>query len=1066
LSFITRLALRRRPVTILVMILLFGLGIYSYINLQRELFPDISFPNVAVNAFAANSDPETLMRDITEPLEESISGLSGLREVSSISTENRVNLLATFDFDTDMAEAEREVESAVNGADLPDDVFTIVSRITPDAFPVIQFTISGDEDIPGLQRLVSDVIQPTLSRIEGVGTMYVLGEIEEKVIVSVDADKLNDLRLSTVQVANSITQNNVSLPAGSITTRGTGYPVRTANQLGSVEDIRELTVGFEQTDTGFPQAPQGPQTGKRAIKVADVADVELTTADSQRISRANGKPGLILAIVKDPDANTADVTEAVTAAMNEMIDTGVIPPHVQVLEISNNGPQVRESLASLLREGTVGFLFAVATVFIFLLNVRPSLMRGIALSLRPTAIIAISIPLSLLTGILLLSLTTDISLNFMSLAGLAIAVGRVVDDSIVVLENIYRHIHLGESRFEAAINGTQEVGAAIISSTLTTVVIFIPLAFISGVVGQFFSPFAISVSLALLASTVVAITIVPVLAASLLRRGDFDDDTISDSGPADRQSMIQRIYSPMLRWAIRYKFLTVAIAIIVTVASLGLITVIPITFFPTTTPEYLTINVELPVGTSVERTYQEALAIEEALIPFVERGWITLYQTTVGGRSEEFDSGAAGGFHLAGAFARLSEDVPEDVEDIVRDAMPDRGDDVLITVSGIAGGPAQGDMDVRVTGPNFNEIAEVSRQLEERLGNIDGIVNVSSTASEGKDEVVISVDPTKAGEYSLTTTAVGLQVNQFISGRDISEIDISGKTVEILIRGDRADVDDIENLKNLRIESPVGPVKLGAIAHIGIKETPLSIFRFESERSARITGNLVGENTRAIGVLVDQEIAALQAEGIPPGITITSGGIFEQINEGFQDVFIAMAVGVVLVYLVMVASLGALRTPFIIVLSLPLAVVGALLALIITDRTLSLSAMMGFLLLVGIVVTNAIVLLTFVEQLRDRGYDVFDALIEGGRVRLRPILMTAFTTTFALLPLAASDTDTGIIGAELATVVIGGLVSSTFLTLIVVPAVYWIFNVSIPSGYARLTNLFRRTPSSESAAAD
>ena len=1066
MSFITRLALRRRPVTILVMILLFGLGVYSYINLQRELFPEIAFPNISVHAFTANSDPETMMRDVTEPLEEAIAGIGGLMEVSSISTGNRVNLLATFDFDTDMTEAEREIESAVNGTDLPDDVFTSVSRLTPDAFPVIQFTVSGDEDIPGLQRLVSDVIRPRLSRIEGVGAMYTLGEIEEKVIVSLDADKLKDLRLSSAQVANSITQNNISLPAGSINTRGTGYPVRTANQLGSVEDIRELTVGFEQTDTGFPQAPQGPQTGKRAIKVSDVADVELTTADSQRISRANGKPGLILAIVKDPDANTADVTEAVSAAMDEMIDEGIIPPHVNVLELSNNGPQVRESLASLLREGTVGFLFAVATVFIFLLNVRPSLMRGIALSLRPTAIIAISIPLSLLTGILLLSLTTDISLNFMSLAGLAIAVGRVVDDSIVVLENIYRHIHLGESRFEAAINGTQEVGAAIISSTLTTVVIFIPLAFISGVVGQFFSPFAISVSLALLASTVVAITIVPVLAASLLRRGDFDDDAISDSGPADRQSMIQRIYSPMLRWAIRYKFLTVAIAIIVTVASLGLISVIPITFFPTTTPEYLTINVELPVGTSVERTYQEALAIEEALQPFVERGWITLYQTTVGGRSEEFDSGAAGGFHLAGSFARLSEDVPEDVEDIIRDAMPDRGDDVLITVSGIAAGPAQGDMDVRVTGPNFNEIAEVSRQLEERLGNIDGIVNVSSTASEGKDEVVISVDPTKAGEYSLTTTAVGLQVNQFISGRDISEIDISGKTVEILIRGDRADVDDIENLKNLRIESPVGPVKLGAIAHIGIKETPLSIFRFESERSARITGNLVGENTRAIGVLVDQEIAALQAEGIPPGITITSGGIFEQINEGFQDVFIAMAVGVVLVYLVMVASLGALRTPFIIVLSLPLAVVGALLALIITDRTLSLSAMMGFLLLVGIVVTNAIVLLTFVEQLRDRGYDVFDALIEGGRVRLRPILMTAFTTTFALLPLAASDTDTGIIGAELATVVIGGLVSSTFLTLIVVPAVYWIFNVSIPSGYARLTNLFRRNPSPGSAAAD
>ena len=1052
MSFITRLALRRRPVTVLIMIMLFGLGVYSYINLQRELFPDISFPNVAVNVFSANSDPETMMRDVSEPIEEAIAGLGGLREVSSVSTESRVNLLATFDFGTDMDDAEREVESAVNGTNLPDDVVVIVSRLTPDAFPVIQFTVSGDEDIPSLQRLVNDVINPRLRRVDGVGAMYTLGEVEEQVIVSVDADKLKDLRLSSVQVADAITQNNISLPAGSINTRGTGYPVRTANEFGSLEDIRQLTVGFEQTDTAFPQ---GPQTGKRPIKVSDVADVELTTADPQRISRANGKPGLILAIVKDPDSNTADVTDAVSIAMNAIIDEGALPPDVEVLELSNDGPQVRESLESLLREGTIGFLFAVAVVFIFLLNVRPSLMRGIALSLRPTAIIAISIPLSILTGVLLLSLTTDISLNFMSLAGLAIAVGRVVDDSIVVLENVYRHIHLGESRSEAAISGTQEVGAAIISSTLTTVVIFIPLAFIPGVVGEFFSPFAISVSLALLASTVVAITIVPVLAASLLRRGDFSDDSISDSAPADRMSMIQRIYSPMLLWAIRYKFLTVAIAIIITGASLGLITFIPITFFPATAPEYLTINVELPVGTSVERTYEEALAIEESLVPFVERGYVTLYQTTVGSRAEQFESGSAGGFHLAGAFVRLSEDVPENIEDIVREALPDRGEDVTLTVSGISGGPAQGGLDVRVIGPDFNEITDVSRRLEERFSQIDGIVNLSSTVSEGKDEVVISVDPTKAGEYSLTTTAVGLQVNQFIVGRQISEIDIIGKTVDIVIRGDRSDVEDIDKLKELRIESPAGPVKLGVIADIGIRKAPLSVFRFESERAARITGEIVAEDARAVGVEVDRAIANL--EDVPPGISIDSGGFFEQINEGFQDVFVAMGVGVVLVYLVMVASLGALRTPFIIVLSLPLAIVGALVALLVTDRTLSLSAMMGFLLLVGIVVTNAIVLLTFVEQLRERGYDVFDALVEGGRVRLRPILMTAFTTTFALLPLAASETDSGIIGAELATVVIGGLVSSTFLTLIVVPAMYWIFNVSLPSFYAYIGRLISRS---------
>ena len=322
MSFITRLALRRRPVTVLIMIMLFGLGVYSYINLQRELFPDISFPNVAVNVFSANSDPETMMRDVSEPIEEAIAGLGGLREVSSVSTESRVNLLATFDFGTDMDDAEREVESAVNGTDLPDDVVVIVSRLTPDAFPVIQFTVSGDEDIPSLQRLVNDVINPSpQTRRWRRSDLHVRRNRRAGHRLCGCRQAQGPASLSSVQVSNAITQNNISLPAGSITTRGTGYPVRTANEFGSLEDIRQLTVGFEQTDTAFPQ---GPQTGKRSIKVSDVADVELTTADPQRISRANGKPGLILAIVKDPDSNTADVTDAVSIAMDAIIDEGAL----------------------------------------------------------------------------------------------------------------------------------------------------------------------------------------------------------------------------------------------------------------------------------------------------------------------------------------------------------------------------------------------------------------------------------------------------------------------------------------------------------------------------------------------------------------------------------------------------------------------------------------------------------------------------------------------------------------------------------------------------------------------
>ncbi len=1057
MSFITRLALIRRPVTILIMLMLFGMGVYSYTTFQRELFPEIEFPNIIVTAFYPNSDPETIMRDIATPLEDAISGISDLQEIQSTSTENGVNMLVTFDFGTDLTETEREIESAINGANLPADLQTpFVTRINTDTFPIMQFLISGDQDIPHLQRVVNDIVLPRLNRVEGVGTTYTIGEVEEKVIVSVDTDKLQDLGLSYFAISQAITQNNTSFPAGSISTQGTSYPVRTANEFGSLEDVRNLTIGFEQTGGGFSSSP-GTNNGNRPIKVSDVADVQLTTSEVQRISRGNGKPSLTVAVLKDPEANTVDVTEDVTAAMEAMLQEGVIPPGVEVLELSNDGPIVREVLDNLLNDGMLGFLFAVAVVFIFLLNVRPSLMRGIVLSLRPTAIIAISIPLSVLTGILLMAYLTDISLNFMSLAGLAIAVGRVVDDSIVVLENIYRHIHLGEDRFEAALNGTREVGAAIVSSTLSTVAIFVPLAFISGVVGEFFSPFAISVSLALIASTAVAITIVPVLGASLLRRGDFSLQ--SDTDQTNSDTMLQRIYTPILLWTLRHKFITITVAILVTISSLGLLAVIPIVFFPSSTPESITVDINLPIGTSIDRTYQEALEVEKVLEDFVQSGLVTLYQTTVGGTAEGNDSSASS--HIASIYVGLPDTVPENITDMVREAMPQRGDDVRINITDFQAGPGEGGLEVTVTGNNFNEISDVARRLEERFKSIEGVINLTNSISDAKQEVVIDVDPTKAGEYGLNTSDVGSQVNQLIVGREISEIDIEGSTIDIVLRGEREDVNDIQNLKNLRVAGQSGQVPLGLIANISIKEAPTSIFRIDSERSAIITGTIDAEDTAAVGVLIDEVIADLP--DVPRGVTISSGGIFEQINQGFQDIFLAMAIGIALVYLVMVASLGALRTPFIIILSLPLAVVGAMLALFVTDRSLSLSALMGFLLLTGIIVTNAIVLLIFVEQLRERGFGIYEALIEGGRVRLRPILMTAFTTTFALFPLAISSDSAGIIGAELATVVIGGLVSSTFLTLLVVPSVYWIFNVSIPSFSARIWRFITRRPQNEAA---
>ncbi|PKB84021.1 MAG: hypothetical protein BZY88_00930 [SAR202 cluster bacterium Io17-Chloro-G9] len=1040
MSFLTGLALKRPTVTALAILLILSGGIFTFRNLERELFPEIEFPNITIVTAYPSANPDAVVRDVTEEIEDAIKGMSGLRETQSVSSENASLVLATFEFGEDMEEAERTIISNLNGIDFPEGVEDpLVSRIANDIFPVLQVSVLGDRDIPSLQRLVDDVIVPVIEGVPGVFRVDVIGRSDEQVLITLDIDKLEDLGLSASQVATALRENNLNFPAGSIDDGVRSYPVRTSHQFGSLDEISNSIIGFESDGARMLE--------DRPIRVADIAQVEMGTAKATVITRTNRKPSLNIAILKDPDANTVSVTEEALKSLGTLQG---LPPDVEIIVLTNDGPEVRAQLDTLLREGLLGFLFAISVVFAFLVNPRLGLVRGTVLTLRPTAIIGFSIPLSILTGVLIMGFT-GLSLNFMTLAGLAIAVGRVVDDSIVVLENIYRHLQMGEDRLQAATEGTREVGAAIVSSTLTTVVVFIPLAFIQGLVGAFFSPFAMSVSFALLASTLVALTAVPVLGLFLLRPGDFpepSDDQSPQAGDTVQLRLLQRVYSPALLWALRHKMAAILAAVVITVASLGLTFIIPVTLFPAGAPEFITIDVELPTGTSVARTFREVRRVEDVLSQLEDQGFVEAYQVTLGAISSEFGPGTeTGGFHLAGIIVRMAEDVPTDITGDLRARLPSN-DDATITINAISGGPPTDELEITVSGSNFTAIADVAKRLESELSTLTGLVNVSSDVSEAREEVVINVDPQRAGEYRLTANAVAHQVNRYLVGQTVSEADLEDITLDVVLRGNPEDVDNIEKLQSMNIESPLGLVKLGTVSQIAMERGPVSISRFDGDRSATITGGIVTADTQAVGREVQAKIESL---GIPPGIQVRTGGIFQQIAEGFEDVFTAMAVGVILVYLVMVASLGSLRNPLVIVLSLPLAVVGALAALAITDRTLSLSALMGLLLLIGVVVTNAIVLLTFVEQLREQGMPVYDALIEGARVRLRPILMTAFTTIFALLPLAMSSSgDSGIIGVELATVVIGGLISSTFLTLIVVPVVYTLAHDSIPNGLGRL----------------
>ena len=1053
MTHLTRLTLRRSSVTLLVIVLLLVGGVFAYNDLERELFPEIGFPNITITTFYPTADPETIVREVTEPIEDAIAGMDGLEDIQSISEQNVSSVLATFEFGSDLEQTERDIESNINGIQFPSGVeFTTVSRISNDTFPVMQLSVAGDRDTASLQRILDDMVVPSIEGVDGVFQVFLLGRVDERIAVTVDTEKLQDLGFSMNHVSNAISANNIGIPAGSITDGDTTFPVRATHQLGSIQDIEGLVIGYEQaTLPGSNQGPAGPRDlqGQRPVLLSDVATVEIGTSEASGLARTMGKPSLNVWIIKEPEANTLDVTDAVA----EVLDNLELPPDVEVLEMSNNGPIVEESLESLLREGLLGFIFAVIAVFIFLLNTRPTLWKGLALTLRPTAIIAISIPVSVLGGVILMNLT-GISLNFMSLAGLAIAVGRVVDDSIVVLENMYRHIQQGEDRMDAAINGTQEVGAAIISSTLTTVVVFIPLAFIQGLVGEFFTPFALSVSYALVSSTVVALTAVPVLGAALLRPGDIPE-VEEDNLRLGQETWLQRLYAPLLAWSLRHKFIGLAAAVVITLSSVSLVAIIPITFFPGGTPEYLFLNIEHEQGTSVSRTFEQVEKIELVLDEFVAEGPLTLYQVSIGQPAGEFDAGlGTGSLHLAGFTMRVAEDAPEGITEMVRARLPEPDEGVKFFLEEVSSGPPTEDLEIRVTGSSFTDISVVAEELKTKLEAIGDIANLKSSVSEAREEVTIRIDDGKAAQYGLDTRSVALQIGQYSVGRAVTEIDVDEITLDVVVRGQPEDMDDVEKIRELDIEGPLGLAKLGSISEIGIERGPVAVTRYDGQRSATITGSITGVDTQAVGAEVQRAIDSLV---LPPGIEVRSGGIFEQVNEGFQDVFLAMAAGIIMVYLVMVASLGSLRNPFIIVFSLPFAVVGAMIALALTGRTLSLSAMMGFLLLIGIVVTNAIVLITFVEQLRERGLSVYEALILGGRVRIRPILMTAFTTTFALLPLALTGEDSsGIIGAELATVVIGGLISSTFLTLIVVPIAYTLMHSSIPGIPSRIRSALRR----------
>ena len=1049
MSRLSELAVAKRSVTLLLAAALFIAGILAWGDLKQELLPDIEFPVITVIAPLPGAGAADVAEQVTKPIERAISGVPRLESLQSTSVNSLSLIVAQFSFGSDVKEIRAAIEQNIQGAGLPSTVTPEVSALNINASPVIIASIAATSE-DGLARaaeIARSEVEPALLGIDGVGSVDVTGGEEQRVLITLDPGKLASNGISVSQVTGVLAANNLTFPSGQVTAEGSRIPVSTIGAIGGVDEIRDMIVGVAATpagpgagtggqppasvapdaslDPGTTPAPVATPAPPRMVTIGDLGTVELTGVATTGFARTDGQPALSLSVSKTSNANTVSVADAVTATLEDL--NASYSDDVEITVVSDLSTFIKESRDGLLKEGGLGAVFAVLTIFLFLF------------SLRSTAVAAVSIPLSILAALVIMQ-ATGVTLNIMTLGGLAVAVGRVVDDAIVVLENIYRHRALGEDKLTAVINGPKEVAGAITSATITTVGVFLPLGFVGGLVSQFFLPFALTVTFALLASLLCALTVVPVLAYLLVDRVKLNVD--EDGEP--RNSLWIRLYTPTITLALRSRATKLAVLGIATLMFLGtgvLAPLLPTAFINAGSENLLSVTVAPPSGTSNDAVLERTRRAEDILA--ADENVLTI-QTSIPGEGDAgFQTIVAAMSGLAANSARLTVRLADDVDlttyaKTLSDSLaPVKTDGFDVAVSQLAGFSSN-NLNVIISGDDAAEVATANEAVLAALGDNADLLNLKSDLSKGTPEIQVTPDPNKAIGVGLTAAQIAQEVRAALVGSTATRIVIGedGEATDVFVQVDPAAVASVDDLRRLPVGTVV-KVPLEDVATVEEVNTQGSITRIDQSPAASVSAEIASSNTGRVSTDVQASIDALVAGGeIPDGVTVQLAGVTQQMDEAFGGLYFSMGVAILVVYVAMVLTFNSMITPFIILFSLPLATIGAFPALYFTGRPLGVSALIGFLMLIGIVVTNAIVLLDLVERLRSQGHSTTEALIEGGRTRVRPILMTAIATILALIPLAAGFNQGSIIAAELGTVVIGGLFSSTFLTLLVVPVVY------------------------------
>lgn len=1036
---ITRFSLRSPAVIVIAIVLLFAGGIYSARQLPLETMPDMDIPIITIVTVYPGAGPSEVLEEITKPLEKAVRNAGNAKTQTSTSSDNVSVIVMEFDFGDDLDKAKREIEDAAGAVRLPEAAQAPdVGRISFDTMPVMRLAVAGrSENSEKILTYVRDEVVPSLQGIEGVADVNMSAEQDEAVRIELLPEKLKAYNLSSQQISQFLTASNIAFPAGELSLKGRVLPVTVGKKFSSLEDLKNMRMlvtpakgaagaapgaaAGTGAGTGLSAMTGGPSGGAGAslvpqlptVKLGDVAKITRGSGDTKVASRLNYKPAVGVNVIKDPDANTVNVADDINEKLDSLRKSG--PSGLKIRVIEDQSVMVRDSISGLVREGLMGAALAMLVILLFLRN------------WRSTLIAVVSIPLSVLISLVALR-QLGITLNIMSLAGLAVAVGRIVDDSIVVIENIYRQRQRNELSGDDLVNhATKEVVVAVTASTLTVVGAFVPLALVSGFIGQVFTPFAVAVVTSILASLLVAVTVVPLMAKYLIA---------GRSGTGGPEVMgLATAYRNILEKALNRKAIVLVTSLAVFGASLSLAGIIGSNFLPSEEQNSLNVTIDMPAGTAFAALDKKAREVEELLKDKVIASRLTTVGNAVGSLGMMGDAGSGS---QATVFVELKKETDvkkftQELRDRVAKAEKGGAEISVAEAGGMGGGMSQ-QIEVLVSGNKIEDLRTAADKISAKMEKLDDLANVEDNLGKVKAGVTVDVDEDKAVMVGLTSAQIGMHLRELLVGKDVTRMTIEDEGVNVAMSLDSGTFEDAKQLADLQVPSPLGlTVRLGDVARVRESPTPVTVTRRDESRFASITGDITTPDSGKVTRELKEELKNID---LPKGVSTKISGISEMMEEGFGQLGMAMVVAVGAVYLIMVLTFGEARAPLAILFSLPFAATGALIGLYVGNQQISVSSMIGGLMLIGIVVTNAIVLIERVQQKRASGMGTREALLEAGTVRFRPIIMTAVSTIFALLPLGLGLSHGGLISQSLAVTVIGGMTTSTILTLIITPVVF------------------------------